>query len=47
MQSIPESVFKQELSHNQLGLGVLTFDSAQVVAPYFGFVYVAHGGGFV
>jgi len=43
MQPVPESVFKQILSHNQFGLGVLTFDSAHVVAPYFGFVYVGHG----
>jgi len=44
MQPIPESVFKQKLSHNQFGLCVLTFDPAHVVAPYFGFVDVGHGG---
>ena len=44
MQTVPESVFKQILSHNQFGLGVSAPDSAHVVAPYFGFVNVGHGG---
>ena len=44
MQPVPETVFKQKLSHKQFGLGVSAPNPAHVVAPYFGFVYVGHGG---
>jgi hypothetical protein len=44
MQPVAKSVFKQELSHKQFGLGVFAPDSAHVVTPYFGFVNVGHGG---
>jgi len=44
MQPVPETVFKQKHSHKQFRLGVLAPDPAHVVAPYFGFVYVGHGG---
>jgi len=44
MQPVAKTVFEQEFSHKQFGLGVLAPDSAHVVASYFGFVDVGHGG---
>ena len=46
MQPVAESVFERKPSHHHLGLGVLAPDPAHVVAPYFGFMDVGHGGGF-
>jgi len=44
MQPVPKSIFKQELSHQHFGPGILAPDPAHVVASYFGFVDVGHEG---